>query len=323
VVAQATAISLEKACSEFIKDAESRELQESTLRKYRQLVKQMRAFATSDGRLFVNQWGLETMRQFRQSWRDKGLTVVKKLERLRAFFRFAQESGWIDTNAATKLKNPVVKQAPTMPFTREEMIRILAACDKYTDSYGRTGQSNAKRVRALVLLLRYSGLRIGDAAACQVERLNAGKLFLYTHKTNVPVYCKLPCCVVEALESITKASERYWFWSGAGSVENNTDTWRRKLNRLFALANVKNAHPHRFRDTFAVELLLAAVPLERVSVLLGHSSIKVTEKHYSPWVGARQEQLEADLERTWARDPIILAETKGTPEVHGELGVVN
>jgi integrase/recombinase XerD len=34
--------------------------------------------------------------------------------------------------------------------------------------------------------------------------------------------------------------------------------------------------------TFAVELLLAGVPLERVSVLLGQPSIKVTEKHYIP-----------------------------------------
>jgi integrase len=28
--------------------------------------------------------------------------------------------------------------------------------------------------------------------------------------------------------------------------------------------------------------------MERVSVLLGHSSIKVTEKYYAPWVRARQ-----------------------------------
>jgi hypothetical protein len=34
-------------------------------------------------------------------------------------------------------------------------------------------------------------------------------------------------------------------------------------------------------------------------VALGHSSIKVTERHYSPWVRARQEQLEADVRRTW------------------------
>jgi integrase/recombinase XerD len=36
----------------------------------------------------------------------------------------------------------------------------------------------------------------------------------------------------------------------------------------------------------------------RVSVLLGHSRIKVTEKHYSPWLRARQERLEADVRRS-------------------------
>jgi hypothetical protein len=68
-----------------------------------------------------------------------------------------------------------------------------------------------------------------------------------------------------------------------------------------------------FRDTFATELLLAGVPLERVSVMLGHSSTKVTEEHYSPWVRARQEQLEAAVNAAWRRDPVVLARTKGTP----------
>jgi hypothetical protein len=45
--------------------------------------------------------------------------------------------------------------------------------------------------------------------------------------------------------------------------------------------------------------------MERVSVLLGHSSIKVTEKHYSPWVRARQEQLEADVRRSWQGPQVI------------------
>jgi len=52
-------------------------------------------------------------------------------------------------------------------------------------------------------------------------------------------------------------------------------------------------------DTFAVELLLVGVPLEQVSILLGHASIKVTEKHYSPWVKARQDQLEAVVRSTF------------------------
>jgi hypothetical protein len=36
-----------------------------------------------------------------------------------------------------------------------------------------------------------------------------------------------------------------------------------------------------------------------VSKLLGHSSIKITERHYAPWVKARQDQLEADVRRIW------------------------
>jgi len=75
--------------------------------------------------------------------------------------------------------------------------------------------------------------------------------------------------------------------------------------------------------TFAVDLLLAGVPLEQVSILLGHGSIRVTEKHYAPWIRDRQAQLESSLERAWALDPVVLAQTKGTPEVHEKMEVVN
>jgi len=68
-----------------------------------------------------------------------------------------------------------------------------------------------------------------------------------------------------------------------------------------------------------VELLMTGTPIERVSILLGHSSTKITEKHYNPWNRARQEQAEADISRSWASDPLVILEmTKGTPEVHGK-----
>jgi hypothetical protein len=89
------------------------------------------------------------------------------------------------------------------------------------------------------------------------------------------------------------------------------------------LAGVSGGHAHRFRETFAVELLLAGVPIERVSILLGHQSVKITERHYSPWTRSRQEQVEADLQLAWDRDPIVLLETKGTREVRDKPQQIN
>ena len=106
-------------------------------------------------------------------------------------------------------------------------------------------------------------------------------------------------------------------------MQTATGDWQAKLKRLFEKAKLPDGHAHRFRDTFAVELLLAGVPLERVSILLGHTSIRITERHYTPWVRARQEQAEADVRRAWGQDPVALLEAKGTPEVHGKSPAVN
>jgi hypothetical protein len=76
------------------------------------------------------------------------------------------------------------------------------------------------------------------------------------------------------------------------------------LHALERTPRVTEKH-YRFRDTFAVELLLSGVPIERVSILLGHQSVRITERHYAPWVRSRQEQLEADLANTWKQDPLI------------------
>jgi hypothetical protein len=92
--------------------------------------------------------------------------------------------------------------------------------------------------------------------------------------------------------------------------------WQRSLRNLFALAGIENGHAHRFRDTFAVELLLTGTSIEEVAVLLGHSNIKVTQKHYNPWVLKRQKLLESNVERSWRDDPILLA--MGTRRVRRE-----
>jgi integrase/recombinase XerD len=294
---------VKEACDKFIADAEARNLREPTLYKYRLLFRQLRDFATQYGLSHITEFDVDWVRRFRASWPNKNVAARKKLEALRAFFRFVHESGWIETNPASRLKPPKVTDPPTAPFTRDQVKNILGACDEYPDR-----ANYAVRLRALILLLRYSGLRIRDAITLSRNRIQDDKLFLYTAKTGTPVYCPLPPFVVEALNAIPPST--YFFWTGQSKPKSAVGDWQRSLKKLFVLAGVPDGYAHRFRDTFSVELLLAGVPIERVSILLGHQSVRITEKHYAPWVRARQEQLEADVRRTWPTD-----EVKG--RVHG------
>ena len=52
--------------------------------------------------------------------------------------------------------------------------------------------------------------------------------------------------------------------------------FRTGRDRWLALASLSR--------TFAVSLLEQGVAIETISMLLGHSGVKITEKHYKPWV---------------------------------------
>jgi integrase len=54
-------------------------------------------------------------------------------------------------------------------------------------------------------------------------------------------------------------------------------------------------HSHQLRDTFAVEHLLARTSMQDLSKMLGHKTMRVTEKYYAPWVPERQAQLEEKM----------------------------
>lgn len=305
---QQTRLTITTAHQKFMADAEARRLNQATLYKYRLLFRHLDKFAALSKLAFLDELDLDTLATFRATWTEGPRTSLKKLERLRAFMRFAEKRKWIDDNPATDLKAPKVPNKPTLPFTREEMLSILTALGPYGKS---AGLRNGQRLKAFVLLLRYSGMRIGDAVQLGVNRLQGNKLLLHTEKTGVHVYCVLPDIVTNALDAAPHSSQNYFFWTGKSTVRSAKGKWQRRLQRLFEFAAVVGGHAHRFRDTFAVELLLAGVPLDRVSVLLGHSSIRITERHYAPWTRSRQEQIEADLKAAWRVDPIIAGLANG------------
>jgi integrase/recombinase XerD len=305
-------ITIENAKEKFLDDMEHRGLAEVTIYKYRIMFKQLEALAIARGLRYLKELDLDQLTEFRAGWKDGPRSSVKKLERLRAWLAICHEREWISKNPAKNLRSPKVKDRPTLPFPSDEMVKIFAALDtKYAK---RAGRRNAQRLKAFVLMLRYSGLRIGDAVSSKKDRIQNGKIFIYTQKTGTPVRCPLPQTVTQALDASPHSSEEYFFWSGKSTLKAAVGKWQRRLHTLFELAGILGGHAHRFRDTFAVELLLQGTPIERVSVLLGHRSVRITEKHYSPWVRARQEQLEADLVKTWEGDPVL--DFAGTSEVH-------
>lgn len=106
----------------------------------------------------------------------------------------------------------------------------------------KTGRDNAIRLRAFILVLRYTGMRIGDVTSLNVDRVAGGRIFLYTQKTGTPVSCILPRFVSEALKTMPRLSEKYYFWTGNSTLHTTIGIWQRSLRNLFKQAKVANAH---------------------------------------------------------------------------------
>lgn len=246
----------------------------------------------------VNQITVEHLEEFRKTWSGNALTKQKKQELLRSFFKFCVAHDWVNKNSAALLSKIRVDQVPTGYFTQDEFAKILAAVDSYRPEADM--DLRREKVKALALLMRWSGLRAGDAIKLERSRLNGNKLLLRMEKTGVPVSCLIPPDVAEQIRAVENSNPAYFFWSGNGTAKTVYGDYWRTFKAVFEEANLgRRCNIHQFRDTFAVELLLAGVPIEQVSVLLGHKSVKITEKHYSPWVSARQEQLEASVKKSW------------------------
>ena len=138
--------------------------------------------------------------------------------------------------------------------------------------------------------MRYAGLAIGDAVRCRKDAINKDTLTLYRTKSGELVIVPLPKLVLQSLAAIHSDTD-YFFWTGSALSISATKYWRTRLNRVGHRAGIDDFRPHRLRDTFAVELLLANVAMQDVSALLGHSGISTTERYYAPWNTVRRDRL--------------------------------
>ena len=317
---ESQSIAIEDAVGAFMRDIGARNWQEATKRKFRTLLQdRLVGYCRQHGYRLLRELDLNAATEFRATWQDAPLTALKNIERLRAFYRFCLDREWVTGNPAAKLKVKVTVEEKE-PFTPEEFERIMVATEGYRYGRGPTDPRKAAELQAFILVLRHSGLRISDTVKLERTQLVPGTdsdgyaLMVQQQKVRRTVYIPLPDGrdglpdVVGTLQALPLHDEKYFFWNGTGDIERAVNNWRSCLTRVFRVAETQigsrkpfscKPHPHRFRHTFAAGYLNAGVPIETVSLLLGHASVKVTEKHYAKFNQARQARIEEAVRGAW------------------------
>jgi integrase len=223
---------------------------------------------------------------------------------LKRFFRWCVRTGFLTSDPAMSLEAIPKNNEKTQPLSPEQFEELLAAIDPFTAAATGYVSECAKELRALFLLQRWAGLRILDCLMLPRTGLVGNRLNLKTKKTGAVISNRLlPDQVVAALHDLSPDRKlvrpEYFFWGVHRKWEGLSTQWGNIIKKMNAHLNFKDEdgkpmhfHSHQLRDTYAVQLLLAGLPLEDVSKLLTHESVQVTEKHYAPWVKQRIQQLE-------------------------------
>jgi integrase/recombinase XerD len=288
-------ITIEQAANKYLEDAKARHLQDPTIAKLRLLFRQLGEFAFKRGLVFVSDLNLDNQRDFRAAWPNRNESARVKLGNLKSFCRFCHEAGWIAENPAAKLKAGKVLEPKIEPLTQAEFTQIVNAC-------ATSKEKNATRLMAIILLMRFTGLRIRDAVTLRRDSIQGDELFLRTTKTGQSEFIPLPPGVLEAFGRIPvdKRYEKHFFWTGASKPKTAVGHYQAALQQIFKKAGVPRAYPHIFRHTFATQLLADGRSLETVATLLGNTT-RIVAKHYSHWIKARQEALRDEVKKSWAQ----------------------
>jgi integrase len=202
--------------------------------------------------------------------------------------------------------------------------RIIEAIPNWTygiESYGLQDRSCSiwskypQTAAALMYVLRYTGLRISDAIMFEphdlVKRtINGKEVYCYflprQEKTDEPVFCVVPPDVAEYILAAPRLSDAHAFYvdERTGETMEHQRQWNTRFRQnvmryLERVSGVPNIHPHRFRDTFSVDLIVHGVDIRIVSRLLGHTDVATTLKSYEHWLPGDQTTAAEGMMKTW------------------------
>jgi integrase/recombinase XerD len=287
-----------EAVQVFIQDKAVQGVSADVIGKYTRELARLQEYCEKQGVYTVKGITRELLSGYSVSWEaayPSTQTRAMVRARCRGFLRFCYESEWIPR--IPLLPKIRVDVQPTLPLSPDEYERLLAAT---------TGRAQAAAVRALFQLMRFSGLAVRDALTLERAEIHFSRgiyrVVTSRQKTGTDVSVPLPPDVAAEVLAVTGKDPKFIFWDGESDI---VKSWTKyTIAPVFKAAKLDkggNMMSHRLRDTFAVELLQKGVPLEEVSKLLGHTSIKTTEKHYAKWMKGRQDRLDALVTGSWDR----------------------
>jgi len=280
----------------FVSSKKTQNIGATTVKRHERELKRLADFLAEQGIYVASGINAEVLYKFRETWPTlypASTTQREAQQRIRQFLRFLHDEGHIQK--LPRLTPINVDQPPTMPLDEKQYKHLLAAIPKTFEHEGL-----ARRMRATVRLMRHSGLAIGDAVTLRRDSLvldkkkNIYRVVTSRQKTGTHVSVIIPKDVAEELLAVANGNPEYVLWDSRGGQKKTVaKDYQKDFRRLFVAAGLGNFASHSLRDTFSVDLLQKGVPLEEVSKLLGHSSTKVTEKHYAPWIKGRQDRLDS------------------------------
>lgn len=200
---------------------------------------------------------------------------------LSCFFNWLSRDGFLQENPMVRVKVPKSKPKVTVPYSNEEIRRLLAVCDY-------DFQHNAKflgsRNRAIILALLDTGVRLSELVGMKLSDIN-------NDKGRIKVLGKgAKERVVRMGKTTQKALWRYLMYRAQNGREELWLTEEGKplrcsgiqalIKRLKQRAGVKSSGSiHRFWHSFALNFLRADRNVFNLQYLLGHSDLDMVRRY--------------------------------------------
>jgi len=248
----------------------------------------------------------------------KPTSINRHLATLRSYFKWAYNEGLVASNPMAGIKSMRLgKQAPQWLARTETFALLRAASEAVQLAEAKQLKPTAilaRRDQAIIALMLHAGLRVSEVCELRVSdvtlkprsgfvvvRFGKGRKYREVPLNNDARHALRGWLTVypDDLSKSKKKQEKYMFMGRRG-VPLKPRGVQRLLDKLVVSARLtdKSITPHTLRHTFGKNLVNAGVPLDRVSMLLGHESLDTTAIYTTP----SQADLEAAVEQIAWRD---------------------